>query len=111
MDRRLFASCVVAWAIVTGGCGSGPLARPSGGPPDFSGIAPVATRGRMGEPKPNLLDIKPEDPGSREDRGARIRALVNGQAILEEEVQASALPLLPGVRSEAEKAEVLNTKL
>ncbi|MBY0231377.1 MAG: hypothetical protein K2W96_19000, partial [Gemmataceae bacterium] len=108
MDRRLFASWVVAWVVTLGGCGSRPLARPSGPPPDSSGLAPGTLRGRMGDPKPNLLDLKPDDPGSREDRGARIRALVNGQAILEEEVQASALPLLPGVRSEAEKAEILN---
>jgi parvulin-like peptidyl-prolyl isomerase len=60
---------------------------------------------------PTILEIRPEDPGSRESRAVRIRATVNGEAILDEEVHAAAFQQLVGVRSEKEKEEILAAKL
>jgi parvulin-like peptidyl-prolyl isomerase len=57
------------------------------------------------------LELGPEAPGQTGARGARIRAVVNNEAILEEEVLAAAYQQLIGVKNEKERAEILNTKL
>jgi parvulin-like peptidyl-prolyl isomerase len=59
----------------------------------------------------SLLEIGPDAPGSRDARGARIRATVNGDPILDEEVLAAAFQSMGGVRSEAERADIMNQKL
>jgi hypothetical protein len=77
------------------------------------GAAPPQARAQKPEKlKSNPLDIGPNDPGSQENHGARIRAVVNGDPILEEEVYAAAYQNLvrPGI-TEAQKAEILNAKL
>jgi hypothetical protein len=73
----------------------------------------VAQRGQKEDPAVilSVLEIRPEDPGSKDNRSARIRAIVNGEAILDEEVLASAYQQLAGISSEKEKAELLNAKL
>ena len=113
MDRRLIALSALGWSLALAGCGSVPKARPSAGTPGFAlpPLAAAPARGQKPEPKVNMLDIRPEDPGSPESHGARVRAMVNGQAILEEEVQASALQSMAGVRTEADKIKLLNAKL
>lgn len=122
MDRwpgRLFKLSLVGWGLIALGCQAGPSlgTRTAAATPDFpallasAGTAPPLSRGQKPEPRPNLLNIQATDPGSSEARGARVRAVVNDQAILDEEVYAAAYSMLPGARTEVEKAEILNAKL
>jgi parvulin-like peptidyl-prolyl isomerase len=109
---------LVASLLLLGGCQS---SRPSweAVEPDLTVLlakaSPAQARGQKDEkpaPKGSVLDLGPDAPGaSREGRVARIRAVVNSMPILEEEVLAAAAQALAGVRSEKEKAEVLNQKL
>ena len=110
---------VVSIVVGVAGCQAADH-RPVGGPPadygsllDLPGSMPVgAARGQKPQPGSSPLELGPADPGSRESRGARIRAVVNGEAILDEEVVAAAFQQMmsPGM-TEAMKAELLNKKL
>jgi parvulin-like peptidyl-prolyl isomerase len=105
------------------GCQAGPTAAlAAGARPDFPdllamsgseaapltrGQKPPAEKGGRG-----LLEIGPDDPGSKDSRGARIRAVVNGEAILDEEVIAAAYQSMAGARlSDEERAQLLNKTL
>ncbi|MFO0842517.1 MAG: peptidyl-prolyl cis-trans isomerase [Gemmataceae bacterium] len=118
---RLLASAVLA-GLALGGCqASGPArVADDGFVPDFTTLlklpgsesAPAVTRAQKpAPPGPSVLELGPDAPGSKEARSARIRATVNGEAILDEEVVAAGLTQLSQARSEAEKAEILNAKL
>lgn len=117
--RRLCVLTLVGWSMMVGGCTGGPpIARPTGSvETDFPALLQMAgtstgsTRGQKPDPKPNPLNFRPEDYGSAETRTARIRAVVNDTAILDEEVLAAAYQQLLGARTEAEKAQILNEKL
>jgi parvulin-like peptidyl-prolyl isomerase len=119
-SHRLFAVALTAWQLTLGGCQPKEV-RPStaGLSSDFVSLASLAgndapatlTRGQKSDSVAGILEIRADDPGSREYRAGRIRAVVNGDAILDEEVLAAAYQQLVGVRSEKEKAEILNTKL
>src|SRR5262249_23807722 len=118
---------VARWGLAVSVALSGAAGCQAGAPtvngprPDFpqlltlSGSEAAQVRGQ----KPVLvnrgrgfLDIGPNDPGSKENRGARIRAVVNGEAILEEEVQAAAYQQMAGAQlSDEERAKVLNRVL
>jgi peptidyl-prolyl cis-trans isomerase SurA len=65
----------------------------------------AALRAQKPEQDPNPLN------GVGQARGARIVAVVNGSAILDEEVHSAAYAQLAGVRTEAEKAQILKEKL
>lgn len=117
--NQLLAATVLAGQLALGGCQAAERPSLDGFRPDFTTLlklpgseASVARGQKPPQPGPsNLLDLGPDSPGNREARGARIRATVNGEAILEEEVVAAALQGLLSARTEAEKAEVLNQKL
>jgi hypothetical protein len=95
--------------------------RPAVLDPDFPALlseagGPPAPLTRAQKPDPDLstkgmLELGPNDPGSRDTRGARIRAVVNGEAILDEEVVAAAFQAMVGARTEAEKNIILNKKM
>jgi parvulin-like peptidyl-prolyl isomerase len=117
--RRVALLVLTAGLGLTGCMTQGPsigllaAAPASLGRPDTA-EAPVARGQKPASPEPsgpNPLNLGPGDPGSKDARGARIRAVVNGEAILEEEVIASAYQVLAASPSEAEKAQVLNAKL
>jgi parvulin-like peptidyl-prolyl isomerase len=119
LSHRLLALALAGWHL---GC-QAPAPRPMAGglTPDFVSLTSMAgcespvglTRGQKDErdPTPGPLEIRPGDPGSRDHRAGRIRAVVNGEAILDEEVIASAYQQLAGVKTEKEKADLLNAKL
>jgi peptidyl-prolyl cis-trans isomerase C len=67
-------------------------------------------RGQKPEGKPNPLNFE-EDDEAQGTPIARIRAVVNDVAILEEEIIAAAYQGLLGAQTEAEKAEILQAKL
>lgn len=102
-----------------GGCQAAERPALDGFRPDFTTLLklPGSESGTARGQKPpqppvkSLLEIGPEAPGSSDSRTARIRATVNGEAILDEEVTAAALQGLMTARTEAEKAEVMNQKL
>ena len=110
---------VVSLVVGVAGCQAGDH-RPDGGPAtdygsllSLPGSPPAGTvRGQKPPPGPSPLDLGQADPGSRESRGARIRATVNCVAILDEEVVAAAFQqmMAPGM-TEAMKAELMNKKL
>jgi parvulin-like peptidyl-prolyl isomerase len=76
------------------------------------GVAALARGQKPPRPHDNLLNLGPDDPGGgREHRAARIRAVVNGEPILDEEVESAAYQNLVNARTPAERAEVLNQKL
>ncbi|MGL4550635.1 MAG: peptidylprolyl isomerase [Gemmataceae bacterium] len=115
--RRLCALSLVGWGLLASGCQAGtPVARPSGSA-DFPALLQMAgadtavSRGQKPDAKPNPLNFRPDDFGSSETRTARIRAVVNDTAILDEEVLAAAYQGLLGAKTEVEKAEILNAKL
>jgi len=119
-SHRLLALALVACQVSLYGCQatesrSSPVASSPAN--DFlylssmAGNEPVQRGQKEDRVTPGLLEIRPDDPGSRENRTARIRAIVNGEAILEEEVLAASFQQLVGVKSEKEKADVLNAKL
>jgi parvulin-like peptidyl-prolyl isomerase len=112
---------LLASGVALGGC-QGQQVIPPGLKPDFPTLLNMTgspapeplTRAqkqeRPGVSTKSMLELGPGAPGSPETRGARIRAVVNGEAILDEEVFAAALQNLVG-RTEAEKANILNQKL
>jgi parvulin-like peptidyl-prolyl isomerase len=119
-SHRLFAFALGAFHVTFGGCQAKEVRAPANPPPpnDFVTLTSMAgnevtQRGQKEDRAilPSVLEIRSNDPGSKEYRSARIRAIVNGDAILDEEVQAAAFQQLVGVKSEAEKAEILNAKL
>jgi hypothetical protein len=59
----------------------------------------------------SMLELGPADPGSRDTRASRIRAVVNGEAILDEEVMAAAFQGMVAAQNEKEKEEVFKAKL
>ncbi len=108
--HRLLALALVAWGLSGPGCSGTPSARGLAAAPDFTNILPegnpaASLRAQKPDPRPNPLN------GVGEARGARIVAVVNDVAILDEEVQSAAYAQLAGVRSEAEKAKILKEKL
>jgi peptidyl-prolyl cis-trans isomerase SurA len=120
--HRLLAVALAVGPLGLVGC-QGKDVRPplAGAAPDFVSLVsmagspapPTLTRAQK-EPRDSevgVLEIRADDPGSRENRSARIRAVVNGEAILDEEVVASAFQQLVGARTEKEKADILNQKL
>src|SRR5262245_9984100 len=98
-SHRLLVLAVAAWQVGLIGCRATEARYPGESAPpanDFlylssmAGNAPVQ-RGQKDEGvTPNPLELRPEDPGSRENRTARIRAIVcsgsSREAILDEEV-------------------------
>lgn len=76
------------------------------------GSMPSAARAQKPQTGTSPLELGPTDPGSSQTRGARIRAVVNTQPILDEEVVAAGFQQLmaPGL-DEATKADILNKKL
>jgi parvulin-like peptidyl-prolyl isomerase len=113
---------LVASGFALGGC-QGQQVIPPGIKPDFptllnmSGspapepLARAQKQDRPGISTKSMLELGPGAPGNPDTRGARIRAVVNGEAILDEEVVAAAFQNLVTARSEVEKAEILNQKL
>jgi parvulin-like peptidyl-prolyl isomerase len=116
---RLLGLSLLALPAGLCGCQAREVRSPVTAPPanDFAQLSSMAANGptpRGQSPDriiPTILEIRPEDPGSREGRTARIRATVNGEAILDEEVYAAAFQQLVGVKSEKEKQEILDAKL
>jgi hypothetical protein len=80
-----------------------------------TGDAPTLVRGQKPIPRPrdNLLNLGPDSPGGggEERRAVRIRAVVNGEPILDEDVVSAAWQPLAMARSQSERAEILNAKL
>lgn len=114
---RLFALSLAGWGLLAGGCqAANPPVRPEG-VTDFPALLQMAgnsttvNRGQKPEPKANPLNFRPDDFGTSETRTARIRAVVNNTAILDEEVLVAAYQALLGAKTEVEKAEILNAKL
>jgi hypothetical protein len=117
---RLLAASVLAGQLSLSGCQATERPQLAGFQPDFTtllklpGSEAAVARGQKPpgvSPQKSLLDLGPEATGSREGRGARIRATVNGEPILDDEVMASAFQALASVKSEAERADLLNNKL
>src|SRR5262245_33564947 len=117
---RLLAAALLAGPLLVGGCQGAGRQKVDGFQPDFTTLLKlpgseselVSRAQKPGKPaEKSLLELGPEAAGSPESRGARIRATVNGEAILDEEVLAAAFSVLGGAHSEAEKAEILNQKL
>src|SRR5689334_14631825 len=99
--HRLLAVALVAWQVGVSGCRATESSAPPSPPAnDFlflSGMAgnePVSRGQKDDHVVQSMLEIRPEDPGSRENRTARIRAIVNGEAILDEEVVAAGFQQL-----------------
>ena len=116
---HLVVSSVVSVVLGVVGCQANDHRTDAGPAPDFGALLnlpgsmpTVAARGQKPQPGPSPLDLGPSDSGSRESRGARIRATVNDTAILDEEVIAAAFQQMtaPGMDEKA-KAELLNKKL
>jgi hypothetical protein len=113
------AVSVFSCQLVLGGCRAAERPAIDGYSPDFTtllklpGSEAAVARGQQPPQPPvkSLLELGPESPGNRDTRTARIRATVNGEAILDEEVTAAAMQGLLTARTEAEKAEVMNQKL
>jgi hypothetical protein len=106
--NRLLASAFLAGQLALGGCQAAERPAADGFHPDFTtllklpGSESAVARAQKPPPAgPGALEIGPDAPGSKEARGARIRATVN----------AAAIQQLAQARSEAEKAEILNAKL
>jgi hypothetical protein len=105
-------------ALGAAGCQSSPAKIDPGYKPDpislmdLPGSMPSAARAQKPQPTTSPLELGPAAPGSGQTRGARIRAVVNGEAILDEEVVAAGFQQLmaPGL-DEPTKAEILNKKL
>jgi peptidyl-prolyl cis-trans isomerase SurA len=111
--------------IAAGGCSTGervsssnPLAAlpPQGGAGAVLAPEPLVARAQKSDStvRPaSLLDLPPERPpgAPRGPSAASIRATVNGEAILDEEVVSAALQSLAGARSAEEQTEVLTQAL
>jgi len=102
--HRLLASALIGLGLCGAGCLGTPVRRPGeDGPLNIP--EPTALRGQKPDPRANPLN------GVGEARGARIVAVVNDVAILDEEVQSAAYAQLAGVRTEADRARILKEKL
>lgn len=114
---RLLATTLLVGPVTLTGCqAAGPVAA-VGPRPDFTtllklpGSEAAVMRGQKpaGGPQKSMLElVSAVEPNAR---AARIRATVNGEAILDEEVNAAAFQGLATARTEAEKADILNQKL
>jgi peptidyl-prolyl cis-trans isomerase SurA len=84
-------------------------------PPPARQTTPVVTTAASVPAKPqistNPLAVGPEVQSNPNGWAARIAATVNGEAILDEEVNAAAYQYLPGARSDAERNEILKQQL
>jgi parvulin-like peptidyl-prolyl isomerase len=118
----LLSGSVLLGPLLLAGCqAAAPPPSQAGLQPDFVSLASMAgaatpttlTRGQKAEPGPTgLLDLPPEPSTSQGNRSARVRALVNTEPILDEEVYAAAYQhFMTGRLTEKEKAEILNKKL
>lgn len=114
MPARLRQTLLLAFVACQAGfgCQAREIRPPSAPPPANDYLSLTGARGQMDDrPRDGGLGQRPAEPGVGETRVARIRATVNKEAILEEEVVASALQQLVAVGSEKEKNEVLEAKL
>jgi parvulin-like peptidyl-prolyl isomerase len=107
---------------VSGGCGTFQAGAAGRGPDLPAGPAAAGPPGLTRAQKPEgapvrpvaaLLPVEPEAArgGAKTSRAARILAVVNSEAILDEEVKAASYQALLGARSEAEQADILNDAL
>lgn len=120
-DYGLFVATVLTAGVCLGGCQATERPSLAGIRPDFASMLSLpgsseAALARGQKPQPadggkSYLEIGPEAPGSKDSRTARIRAVVNGEAILDEEVIAAAFQGLATARTETERAEILQAKL
>lgn len=118
-SHRWLAVALAAWPFSLGCQAREVQPSAAGITPDFGSLVSMAgatsparqMRGQKDANDPGLLVIRHTDPGTRENRSARIRAVVNGEAILDEEVVAAAYQQLVGARTEKEKADLLDQKL
>ncbi len=115
---RLLASAILTSQLALGGCQGAEKAKSHDFHPDFTTLlklpgSETSARAQKKEtPTRSILELGEEESlGEQVTRGARIRATVNGEAILEEEVVAAAIQPLMQARTEEEKAEILNAKL
>lgn len=118
--HRCICSAVLAGGVWLSGCQATERPSLAGIQPDFGSLLALpgspqeaVARGQKAAPEGprSYLELGPDTPGSRDARSARIRAVVNGEAILDEEVAAAAFQALATARTEAEKTEVLQAKL
>jgi parvulin-like peptidyl-prolyl isomerase len=112
----------LAAGLVVAGCGATPE-RPLlyGGPAQFSFPGPAAVadslaRAQKPEPGGPVRQVSTAGAGRpalqfRGEEAARIAAVVNGEAVLMEEVEIAAAQALASARTEAARAEVLKTSL
>jgi peptidyl-prolyl cis-trans isomerase SurA len=119
---RLQGLAGLALGLVVAGCGAAPE-RPTlyGGPAQFSFPGPAADAlARAQKPEPgaavrtaSAVSAAPERPALKfhGEEAARIAAVVNGEAVLMEEVEIAAAQYLASARTEAQRAEVLKTSL
>src|SRR5262245_11901740 len=117
LAHRVLAVTAIAAQLGLAGCqGAAPRPGSSWSQPDFASLvsmagstAPAATaRAQKGDAKAQsgILELGyRETPGA--ENASRIRAVVNGDAILEEELLAMALPQLQEARTEKQKQEIL----
>ena len=113
-------AALAAAGLVVAGCGATPE-RPLlyGGPAQFSFPGPAAdalTRAQKPEPGATVRTVSTAGAGRptlnfRGEEAARIAAVVNGEAILMEEVEIAGVQYLAGARTEASRAEALKTAL
>jgi parvulin-like peptidyl-prolyl isomerase len=116
--RLLAASLLSSQVALSTGC-AGDRPQVDGFSPDFATLLQLpgseshVARGQ----KPaqaatkSLLELGANTANDKETRSARIRATVNGEAILDEEVSAAAFQSLVGAKTDAEKVEILNKHL
>jgi parvulin-like peptidyl-prolyl isomerase len=120
--RLLEVFAILVSLGVTGCQAAAPRPAAAGLEPDFLSLASMAgsstptvltraQKSESGRGPAGLLELGPDTAGNQENRSARIRAVVNGDAILDEEVVAAAYQQLVGARTEKDKAEILNKKL
>jgi parvulin-like peptidyl-prolyl isomerase len=120
---RLQTLAGLAVGLVVAGCGAAPERLPLyGGPAQFSFPGPAPeTLARAQGPEPGALvrtvsavsTTGTGRPGLKfhGEEAARIAAVVNGEAILMEDVEVAAAQALAGARSEARRAEILKEAL
>jgi peptidyl-prolyl cis-trans isomerase SurA len=103
--------------LALGGCQSAPPTRTARGPdlPDPLADPQVPTQARAQKADHavavSVLDQGLRPTGGKGSRLARIRAVVNGEPILDEEVIAAGYQGLLTAHTDAERAEVINAKL
>jgi parvulin-like peptidyl-prolyl isomerase len=101
--------------LALGGCQSAPPDRTARAPdlpdPLADPQVPQHARAQKADHAVSLLDQGLRPTGGKGSRLARIRAVVNGEPILDEEVVAAGYQGLLTARSEADRAEIINAKL